>query len=196
LREFRDLDMHVFFVAHAKETDVPREGRVRLPDLAGQLAEEVSGLMSIAGYLAQYEEDDGELHRSLLLHSFPKFRIKARTRWGVSAPAEIIDPTIGKILDALGYGDTPTQEPDKRTSRGKQVDDDVPEDTPDRLPGRDDTAGDVSDSEDEPDATIDIDLASMTLREMKAYARDAGIDLDGARTRSAARSAIESALAD
>ncbi len=196
LREFRDLDMHVFFAAHAKETDIPREGRVRVPDLAGQLAEEVSGLMSIAGYLAQYEEDDGELHRSLLLHSFPKFRIKARTRWGVTAPQEIIDPTIAKILDALGYGDTPTQEPDKRTTRGKQVDDDVPEDTPDRLPGREDTAGDVSEEEGEPDESPGLDLASMTLREMKAYAREAGIELDGARTRSAARSAIESAMAD
>jgi hypothetical protein len=223
LREFRDLDMHVFFVAHAKETDVPREGRVRLPDLAGQLAEEVSGLMSIAGYLAQYEEDDGELHRSLLLHSFPKFRIKARTRWGVSAPAEIIDPTIGKILDALGYGETPAQS-DTRSSRGKQVDDDVPEDTPDRLPGKDPHEGtdaevrdrvraagrrtgerlaasneasdDVSEEEEQQDESPELDLSSMTLREMKAYARDAGIELDGARTRSAARSAIESALAD
>jgi AAA domain len=203
LREFRDLDMHVFFAAHAKETDVPREGRVRLPDLAGQLAEEVSGLMSIAGYLAQFEDDDGNPHRTLLLHSFPKFRIKARTRWGVSAPAEIIDPTITKLLDALGYGDTAFEQ--TGSSKGKQVDDDVPEDEPGRLPGRDAQTGDVSgedaesdespgDDDSEPENASDVDLGAMTLREMKTYATEAGIDLNGARTRSAARQIIEEAL--
>jgi len=197
LREFRDLDMHVFFAAHAKEADVPREGRVRLPDLAGQLAEEVSGLMSIAGYLAQFEDDDsGDIHRTLLLHSFPKFRIKARTRWGVSAPAEIIDPTITKLLDALGYGGGTFEQ--QGSSRGKQIEDEVPEDSDERLPGRepasDDTAGNLSSSAEDSDQSPELDLGTMTLREMKAYAMDAGIDLNGARTRTAARHIIEQAM--
>lgn len=206
LREFRDLDLHVFFAAHAKEMDVPREGRVRVPDLAGQLAEEVSGLMSIAGYLAQFEDDDGSMHRTLLLHSFPKFRIKARTRWGVEAPAEIIDPTITKILDALGYGESTFEQ--QGSSRGKQVEDEVPEDEPDRLPGREASAGALSGEDDNSDVSpgeedsepeneadeVDLDLTTMTLREMKAYAVEAGIDLNGARTRTAARDIIERAM--
>lgn len=127
LREFRDLPMHVFFSAHAKEVEIPREGRVRLPDLAGQMAEEISGIVSVQGYLAQFEED-GELHRTILLHSFPKFRIKARTPWGVEAPPEIIDPTVTELMDALGYG---TQEEYSAkypgSSRGRQIDDDLSE---------------------------------------------------------------------
>lgn len=123
LREFRDLPMHVMFSAHAKEIEIPREGRVRIPDLAGQMAEEISGIVSVQGYLAQFEED-GELHRTMLLHSFPKFRIKARTPWGVVAPEEIIDPTMTKILDALGYGDGTFVQ--SMSSRGKQhVEDEV-----------------------------------------------------------------------
>jgi len=196
LREFRDLDMHVFYAAHAKETEMPREGRVRVPDLAGQLAEEVSGLMSVAGYLAQFDGDDGELHRTLLLHSFPKYRVKARTRWGVSAPQEIIDPTIGRILDALGYGEGEFKQ--EGSSRGKQIEDDVPEDVEGRLPGReppsDEAAGDLSGSDEDSDESPGPDLSSMTLREMKAYAREASIDLDGARTRTAAREIIEEAI--
>jgi hypothetical protein len=194
LREFRDLDMHVFYVAHAKETEIPREGRVRVPDLAGQMAEEVAGLMSVAAYLAQFEEEDGDLHRTLLLHSEPKFRVKARTGWGVVAPPEIVDPTITKLLDALGYGEEEPANEKQESTKDKRVDDEVPEDTPDRLPGRDDTAGDVSEEDDESDESPGPELSSMTLREMKAYAREAGIDLDGARTRTAAREIIQSAM--
>jgi phage nucleotide-binding protein len=100
MRAFRDLPMHVFFTAHAKEVEFPREGRIRVPDLAGQMAEEVAGLMSVVGYLAQYEEE-GELHRTLLLHSFPKYRIKVRTPWGVVVNPELEDPTVGSLLDLL-----------------------------------------------------------------------------------------------
>lgn len=123
LREFRDLPMHVFFTAHAKEVEIPREGRVRVPDLAGQLAEEVSGLVSVQGYLAQYE-DDGELHRTLLLHSFPKFRIKIRTPWGVQVPEEIVDPTVTDLLDLLNYGNREvdlTQYKNRGSSKGKEL---------------------------------------------------------------------------
>lgn len=103
LRAFKDLPMHVFYTSHAKEIEVPREGRVRVPDMAGQMAEEVAGLMSVVGYLAQFDDDQGQTHRTLLLHSFPRYRIKARTPWGVEIPAELEDPTITDLLDALGY---------------------------------------------------------------------------------------------
>lgn len=193
LREFRDLPMHVFFVAHAKETDIPREGRVRVPDLAGQMAEEVAGLMSVSGYLAQYEED-GDLHRTLLLHSDRKFRVKARTRWGVQSPTEIIDPTIGRILDGLGYGTDAALEAlheEAGSSTGKQVETDVPSDSDDRLPGKEqakteaDSEADVSSNGDP-----DIDLDKASLREMRAFAKIKDIALEGVRTRAQAREQI------
>lgn len=190
LREFRDLPLHVFYAAHAKKDEIPREGMVNLPDLSGKLAEEISGIVSVQGYLAQFMEDE-DLHRTLLLNGFPKFRIKARTPWGVKAPEEIIDPTVTMLLDALGYGDGEfTQE---GTSRGKQVEDEVPEEEPGRLPGRDDTSGDLPGEDDQQDESPELDLDSLTMREMKSYAEVNGIDIAGARTRAQVRGRIESA---
>lgn len=103
LRKFRDLPMHVFYAAHAKRIDVPREGTITLPDMSGQLAEEVSGLVSLCGYLAVTTNEEGEEERLLLLRNWPRYRIKARTRWGGSVPDEIVEPTIGDILDVLEY---------------------------------------------------------------------------------------------
>jgi hypothetical protein len=103
LRKYRDLPMHVFYAAHAKQTDMPREGRITLPDMSGQLAEEVAGLVSVSGYLAISTDSDGEEEHVLLLRNYPKYRIKARSPWGETLPDEIIEPTVGELLDVLGY---------------------------------------------------------------------------------------------
>ena len=103
LRRLRDLDMHIFLSGHAKTTEEPRLGRVTLPDMTGQLAEEIAGLVSVVGYLALTEDEDGETERMLLLHGYPKYRTKVRTPWNRNAPKEIIQPDITEILDVLGY---------------------------------------------------------------------------------------------
>lgn len=103
LRRLRDLPMHVFFSSHAKQIDDSRLGRVVLPDMAGQLAEEVAGLVSTSAYLAIGEDEEGEPERLLLLHSYPKYRTKVRTPWKKTAPSEIVDPDITEILNTLGY---------------------------------------------------------------------------------------------
>ena len=128
LREFRDLPMHVVYAAHAKELEIPREGRVRVPDLSGQMAEEISGIVSVQGYLAQFQGDDGENHRTLLLHSFPKFRIKARSPWKKPVVEEIVDPTITDLLDALHFGSDEqrvAQIKARGSSAGQELDKDV-----------------------------------------------------------------------
>jgi AAA domain len=102
LRRFRDLPMHVFFSAHSKTIEDPRQGRVTLPDLPGQLAEEVAGLVSLVGYLAETTGDD-PADRLLLLHGYPKYRIKARSPWNIELPEEIEDPDITAILDELNF---------------------------------------------------------------------------------------------
>lgn len=102
LRRFRDLPMHVFFSGHSKTSDDPRQGRVTQLDLPGQLSEEVAGLVSLVGYLAETTgEDDAE--RLLLLHGYPKYRVKARSPWNSELPEEIEDPDITEILNTLGY---------------------------------------------------------------------------------------------
>lgn len=102
VRDFRDLPFHVFFTSLSKEVVDPRQGTIKVPALSGQLAEEIPGLMSMVGYLAQSETDGGVI-RSLLLQNYPAFRTKVRAPWGEVAPDEIEEPSVGKILDALGF---------------------------------------------------------------------------------------------
>jgi hypothetical protein len=109
VREFRDLPLHSLFLASSKDVRDPREGMVKKPALAGQLADDIPGMMDLVGYLAitDEEDEDGELTgnviRSLLLQNYPKVRTKVRTPWGVVAPDEINNPTMTSVLDTLGY---------------------------------------------------------------------------------------------
>jgi hypothetical protein len=104
LREFRDLPMHVFYTAASKEVDERGVGRVKVPAMSGQMAEEVVHLMSIVGYLALApSEETGEMERLMLLQNYPGFRTKVRAPWRAIAPDEIVQPTITKLLDALNF---------------------------------------------------------------------------------------------
>lgn len=107
VRHFRDLPMHVFFTALAGDTVVPRLGTIRAPLLQGAFQKELPGIVDVVGYLAVEESDDADEDgtRFLLLSSvaYPKFQVKARTPWGVRIPSEIEDPSIGDLLDTLGY---------------------------------------------------------------------------------------------
>ena len=103
VREYvKMLPMHVFMTALSKDEMVARVGSVKAPSMQGQFANELPGIMDVVGYLA-LEEVDGEVQRLLLLHDYPKFSVKARTPWNTQVPTEIVDPTITKLLDALGY---------------------------------------------------------------------------------------------
>lgn len=102
VRSFKDLPMHVFMTALASEDLVPRVGAVQVPALQGAFGREVAGIMDTVAYLA-LEETEEETVRVLLLHGYPKFRIKARTPWDIEIPGEIEDPTVGKLLDTLGF---------------------------------------------------------------------------------------------
>jgi hypothetical protein len=103
VRSFRDLPMHVFMTAHAKDETDPREGLVKKPMMAGRVAEEVPGMMEVVGYLAWTEDEEGAMRRTLLLQNWPKVRVKVRTPWGKTAPDEIYDPTVTTLLDTLYY---------------------------------------------------------------------------------------------
>ncbi len=102
LREFRDLPMHVFYTATTKEIEERGVGKVKVPAMAGQLADEIVALMSIVGYLALTPGEE-DIDRMLLLQNYPGFRTKVRAPWNMDAPDEIEDPTITKLLDALEF---------------------------------------------------------------------------------------------
>lgn len=103
VRHFKDLPMHVAMTALAGEDLDKVEGRVKVPLLQGSFQNEAPGIFDVVAYLAKSETEDGEEERLLLLRGYPGFRIKARTPMGVAAPNEIVDPSITKLLDALGF---------------------------------------------------------------------------------------------
>lgn len=103
VRKMRDLPLHVFYTAHQKEDTDRKEGLITTVNLAGKAAIEIPGLMSLVGYLALGENEEGETQRILLLQNYAKIRTGVRMPWGMEAPDEIEDPTITSILDALHY---------------------------------------------------------------------------------------------
>lgn len=102
-RSFRDLPLHVFYTAHSKDEVVSKEGLVKMVSLSGKLATEIPGMMTVVGYLALDEDEEGKTQRVLLLQNYAKIRTKIRTPWGVEAPDEIYDPTLKDLMDALNY---------------------------------------------------------------------------------------------
>lgn len=103
VRYFRDLPLHTFYTALPKQEVDSREGMVTMVALAGKAAVEIPGLMTVVGYLALSENDEGETQRVMLLQNYAKMRTKVRTPWGVTAPDELENPTVTSLLDALHY---------------------------------------------------------------------------------------------
>ena len=98
------LPKHIFMTALTKDDVVPRVGSVKAPAMQGQFASELPGILDVVAYLALEEDKDtGEQRRIMLLNSYPKFSVKSRTPWGTVVPSEIEDPSVSKLLDALGY---------------------------------------------------------------------------------------------
>lgn len=109
LREFRDLPLHVFYTAHAKESAEPREGVVKRPSLAGKASNEILGIVDIAAYLCMADVGEGpkkEQKRVMVLKNYPKIRAKTRTPWVSDTPDELIEPTMTSLFDAIGIGHT------------------------------------------------------------------------------------------
>lgn len=120
LREFRDLPLHVFYTASAKEIEERGVGKVKVPAMAGQMSDEVVHLMSVVGYLAKGEED-GETVRSLLFNE-QGYRTKIRMPWGMEAPDYLDNPTITDLMDVLQIP-MPTKSKSKSKSKSKQKED-------------------------------------------------------------------------
>lgn len=100
------LPMHVFMTALSKDDVIPRVGAVKTPQVQGGFATELPGVLDVVAYLALEEDKEtGDVQRIMLLHSNPRFSVKARTPWdeNIVVPSEIEDPTVTKLLDALGF---------------------------------------------------------------------------------------------
>jgi hypothetical protein len=108
IRKFRDLPYHFFCTALSKEESDVREGVVKKAALSGKFADEVVGIFrSSVSYMAQTDVGEGESKRTLpvlILGGYPKIKTKLRLTFSSPTPPnEIVDPTIGQLLDVLGY---------------------------------------------------------------------------------------------
>lgn len=109
VRKFmKALPLHTFMTALAADGSIKGQGTVRIPAVQGSFKDELPGIPNVVGYLANEDVEPDEEHplgvqQVLLLHSYPKFMVKARTPWGQTVPSEIVDPTVTKILDVFGY---------------------------------------------------------------------------------------------
>lgn len=111
LRAFRDLPMHVFFTCAAKDDVEPRVGSVKKPALAGQMSEELSGMMDCVAYLAIGKNEEDEDIRALLLKNDARYRIKIRSGWGQElpdvieeeSPRQFAEEGVTMLLDALNF---------------------------------------------------------------------------------------------
>jgi phage nucleotide-binding protein len=109
MRKFRDLPVHVFYTAHAKDDKDPKQGTIKKPSLAGKAANEVMGIVSVTGYMTWADVGEGankHEERVLVLKNYPKIRAKTRTAWDLAleTPDELVgdDVCVAGLMDAIG----------------------------------------------------------------------------------------------
>jgi hypothetical protein len=99
-RGFRNLPMHVLFTC----PDTFREDETKrahyMPMMSGQLRKQIQGFMDMVGYLQVGTSDQGIPPRRLGVQ--PGNRFEAKCRFSRFKGAYFDDPSMGKILHAVG----------------------------------------------------------------------------------------------
>lgn len=78
VRSFRDLPMHVLFVASETVVEDEKKRQLRRPNLPGKLGAEVQGFLDIVGYLIAFPNEQGSLTRRLYLQPGQTYQAKHR----------------------------------------------------------------------------------------------------------------------
>jgi hypothetical protein len=93
-------DMHVLFLAGTRFERNPETGETKnFPDLLGQLAFSISGLVSMVGYFGMMDVE-GKEERCISFYPSKKFEGKVRDEFG-SFPPIIVNPTLSEICNLL-----------------------------------------------------------------------------------------------
>lgn len=95
IRSFRDLPMHVVFVAAEQEVEDDRKQLIKRPALPGKLAKEIQGFLDVVGYLYGAVSDDG-MRRRLYLTPGRTWDAKSRTTWITGNYLD--DPTMALLM--------------------------------------------------------------------------------------------------
>lgn len=108
LRIVRDLPTHIILTSLSKTDDYPREGRVRVPAMFGQLAGELVGMFPIVGYLIN-EKSSGSrrktsepgFQRKLYLQNQEGMRVGVRGPINAKIPDVLDNPTVPRLFNML-----------------------------------------------------------------------------------------------
>lgn len=108
VRGFRDLPMHTFFTAHAKEAEDKRTNLTKVkPALPGQLSDEISGFVDLVLYY--YIKMVGQEHKRLMLTT-KTATTNAKDRSG-KLPSVLEEPSMTDLIKLIL--------PDKLTENGE-----------------------------------------------------------------------------
>ena len=105
VKQLRDLPIHTIFTCGRK---FDKEERKNKPKLVGQFADDVQGIVDVVGFLKRGTVDlnTGEVPRALAV--MPGDDYDAKCRWSANTQPVFIDPTVGKILAAVGLTEVET----------------------------------------------------------------------------------------
>lgn len=104
LRVLRELPLHTIVTSLSKADDYPREGKVRVPAMFGQLAGEMVGMFPIVGYLINErtrQKRKAIFNRVLHLQNTEGVRNGVRIPVGSKFPNLLSEPTVPKLFDLL-----------------------------------------------------------------------------------------------
>jgi len=110
LKALQSLPQHVILTALSKVDEYPREGKVRVPAMFGQLAGDLVGMFPIVGYLV-YEtlsKSKGIVKRERRLYLDGEgMRVGVRAPRSAQIPEFISEPTIEQIVNMItkAYGE-------------------------------------------------------------------------------------------
>lgn len=99
-RAFRDLPMHVIYVAQQSFVQDETKAKFYQPMLMGQMGKRIQGFVDILGYLTVVDGDKGSRIRRLWIQPVGKFQ--AKNRMSKFQGNYIDDPSMTKIVDAIG----------------------------------------------------------------------------------------------
>jgi hypothetical protein len=98
VRSFRDLPMHIIFIAQEQVGEDERKQQIRRVALPGKLAGEVPGFFDAVGYLGITSDKEGTRTRRLYLAPHPRGLFDAKNRFAGFDDLFIDDPKMSKLL--------------------------------------------------------------------------------------------------
>jgi len=101
-RAFRDLPMHVIFIAGEKYNQDESKRFKYTIDLTGQLAKKIQGFMDMVGYYTMCKPGDDAERR---LFVTPSMRFDAKHRYQAFKGDHFDDPTLTSIMKEAGFLD-------------------------------------------------------------------------------------------